>query len=102
MTMDRYSKVIFTVIALALATLAVGQFMPGSAVAQGAGCGSSPNSPCYVEAASNGGLSVDTDLERYFRDLERDIRDLESYFRDCNISAEDGVVAYGLCVIQLN
>ena len=34
MALDRYSKVIFTAIAVALTALAVGQFMPGPVVAQ--------------------------------------------------------------------
>ena len=37
MALDRYSKVVFTVIALALAALAVGQFMPEKAKAAVAG-----------------------------------------------------------------
>lgn len=36
MLVDRYAKIVLTVIALALAVIAAGQFGPGSAVAQGA------------------------------------------------------------------
>ena len=57
MALDRYSKVIFTLIALALAALAVGQFVPNPATAQGAGCGSYTN-PCYVSSSGIGGISV--------------------------------------------
>lgn len=52
MALDRYSKVIFTVIAVALAALAVGQFMPGPVVAQGSGCGETW-APCSVTIHRN-------------------------------------------------
>jgi hypothetical protein len=46
--MDPYSKSVLTVIAAALVTLCLQQaFAP--AIAQGANCGHSRYSPCYVE-----------------------------------------------------
>jgi len=61
MALDLYSKAIFTLIAVALAALAVGQFMPGPVVAQGSGCGTMEWDPCYVqgtEACSRVGLGL--------------------------------------------
>ena len=52
MVLDRYSKIILTVIALALAVIAVGQLVPKPVVAQGgAGCGIVFYEPCYVIGA---------------------------------------------------
>ena len=48
MQMDFYSKAVMTVIAVALAVLAIGQFSPNTAIAQGASCGSSASNPCYI------------------------------------------------------
>lgn len=54
---DRYSKIVLTVIALALVALVVRpMFESGSAGAQARGCGDAMN-PCYVTAAA-GGLPV--------------------------------------------
>ncbi len=47
MLVDRYTKIVLTVIAVALAALAVSQFVPAPVVAQGSSCGS-PEDPCYV------------------------------------------------------
>ncbi len=45
--LDGYTKLVLTVIAVALTALAVGQFRPERAVAQGAGCGDIFN-PCFI------------------------------------------------------
>jgi hypothetical protein len=43
---DRYTKIVLTIIAVSLAGLMVSQMMP-KAMAQGSGCGSRQD-PCYV------------------------------------------------------
>jgi hypothetical protein len=50
MTIDRYTKTILTVIALALATIAV-RGLTTAASAMGSGCGASPRQPCYVDSS---------------------------------------------------
>jgi hypothetical protein len=83
MRVDWYSKVVLTLIAVALAVIAVGQLIPGPVVAQGASCGLSRGNPCYVEAADFGGLNVDIGVPTY------------------NVPAQ-GSRATGLGVINLN
>jgi hypothetical protein len=58
MLVDRYTKTVLTLIAAALMALAVGQFMPKSAVAQAGTCGT-PNNPCYVTNDGLNDLGVD-------------------------------------------
>ena len=53
---DRYTKIVLTIIASALAVLALEQAVP-KAVALGDGCGGI-NNPCYVKAADAFGLEV--------------------------------------------
>ena len=62
MQMDFYSKAVMTVIAVALAVLAVGQFSPGPAVAQGGSCGTSRSNSCYFEI-TGGYVTVDGQVE---------------------------------------
>ena len=53
---DGYTKVVLTVIALSLATIAVRGTSVGQATAQpfgGTDCGRSQFSPCYIQFASN-------------------------------------------------
>ncbi len=54
---DRYTKVVLTVIALSLATLAIEQAGPPAHAAPPSGCGSF-NSPCYVANSFNAPLFV--------------------------------------------
>ena len=46
---DLYTKIILTVIALALAGLLTVQLTPQPAKAQGGGCGDTVYNPCYVK-----------------------------------------------------
>ena len=46
---DLYTKIILTIIALALAGLLAFQLAPQPAKAQGGGCGDTVYSPCYVK-----------------------------------------------------
>ncbi len=57
--MDKYTKAIFTVIAIALAVIAFKLPMTGIVHAQlGDGCGRSSIDPCYVDYKGPQGLSV--------------------------------------------
>ena len=46
---DLHTKIILTIIALALAGLLAVQLVPQPAKAQGGGCGDSVYNPCYVK-----------------------------------------------------
>ena len=46
MQIDRYLKLVLTVIAVTLTVVVAGQLAPGSALL--GGCGSSPTNPCFV------------------------------------------------------
>ncbi len=48
---DRYTKIVLTVIALALTGICIGQFTPKAHAQMGNGCGSMGN-PCYVATLS--------------------------------------------------
>lgn len=55
---DRYTKIVLTVIAVALSAIAI-QGTIGAAQAQlGDGCGSSPTRACYVQTGGIIGLDV--------------------------------------------
>lgn len=54
---DRYTKIVLTVIAVALCVIAVQNAVP-RARALGNGCGDSSSNPCYVEPASFAGFDV--------------------------------------------
>jgi len=53
---DHYTRVVLTIIAAALAIIAVGQLIPRADAQMGMGCGVSITMPCYV--AASGGLEV--------------------------------------------
>jgi len=57
MKTDTYTKAVLTVIAIALTVIAVRGIGPGSAIAQGSGCGNFDN-PCYVATAQDRGQRV--------------------------------------------
>lgn len=50
--LDRTSKIIFSVIAAALVTIAYNGFSPKPAVALGGSCGSQTYDPCYVQISN--------------------------------------------------
>ncbi len=55
---DQYTKIVLTIIALALTTLAVRSWLePAPAVAQGERCGPLTN-PCYVTTSPSAALNV--------------------------------------------
>jgi hypothetical protein len=49
--MDRYTKGVLTVIAVALSALAIEQAVP-QAKAEGKVCGHTPSTPCYVDVTN--------------------------------------------------
>lgn len=51
--MDRYSKLVFSVIALALSVIAYNGIAPKAANAQLSGCGEHPQAPCHVHIVYN-------------------------------------------------
>ena len=57
MTADRYTKTVLTVIAMALTTIAIQNFVP-SARAQSQSCGADSNTPCYVRTGGDGYVSI--------------------------------------------
>ena len=60
MTIDRYSKTLLTLIALALIAIAMRGFTPAPAVAQfGVSCGARDN-PCYIDTVF--GFEIELDL----------------------------------------
>ena len=54
---DRYTKIVLTVIAAALTAIAVRQALPPGALAQNGSCGALAN-PCYVATPSDRPLLV--------------------------------------------
>ena len=54
---DKYTKLMLTIIAVALSVIAARDLAPTSAVAKAGDCGSI-NHPCYIDYAGSGGLPV--------------------------------------------
>lgn len=56
---DHYTKIVLTVIAAALLSLAVQNMMPNAnAQLGGSGCGTSPRNACYIATAANDPLDM--------------------------------------------
>ncbi len=51
--MDKYTKTVLTVIAVALCAIAVQQAISLSSAQNGFACGGSPSTPCYVQPPRN-------------------------------------------------
>lgn len=54
---DKYTKFVLTIIAIALSVIAAKYLAPTDAVAKGSDCGSI-NRPCYIDFGGSGGLPV--------------------------------------------
>jgi hypothetical protein len=86
---DRYTKIVLTVVAVALVTIAVQNLLP-TAQAQAPACGSAPQVPCWVANSPKEPLFVSA--PRGFRFMFRISRSNQSSWRS---SAKDSAELWG-------